>query len=1170
MKKPYIIKRIAILKMPGFPSGMEIMENFSPNINIILGPNASGKSSTARAIQQVIWQNKAGNLIVEASVGLSTDFWEIRIDHTSVSIQRNGQKDEFTGIPAREGKDRYYLALHELIIDNENNLAAEILKQSIGGFDLEAAKTNLGYSGEIKNRGAGEYKHYKLTEENCRRISGEQRDLKKQEVMLESLNQSREDAEAARSLGEFFEKLVQLLEMKMEVEQFALQLDDFPAAMDRISGGECLKIEELEIEIEDADNSIEFAKREIATAEQALKRLKVPQKGAGRETIFELEGRIASVQDLERKLRETNIKVSEAKTRELEALKIIDGEIDMSRWRPLRLEDISVLEKLFQDSNQVQGEKELLIAEMEALSRRLQSTDNPLNDPEKLLEGIKTLANWLKEQTYSGAVPLWSATLLATLAVLIPALTFIAGWTGLLGIILVVLVFLFVLLKYSGEGKNSTAQIREKDFLRSGLAAPGSWEIEQVSERIDELITDLKHGEDVKAIVEKLQNCKVRLEKTDKRLDQVKKLRDKLLAELGVAPELAHADLNNFATLYWFIKHAKDWQDARMQLQVLQSQRHVLQEQTEGELAKCYDLFQSLNFQQAADSMEAKSILEEIKHQETIRNKEVVQIEQKRKQIEDLQKVKVKAQDKLNDIYHLLEVETGSKQLVRTLVEKLEPYRQLCNDHYAAQQQFLKHHHEISAHSHYTKYKEEVEKLTVDQAKERLNACKVKSVELEKIQRHITEIETLVKEKTRGHELEDILNLKEEALEKLAALYERNLSSVTGSLIVEQLKEETRQQNQPKVLKRANELFNRITNGRYELRLQEKDKPGFLAYDTVLRLGQDLSEISTGTRVQLLLSVRLAYVETQESLVKIPILADELLANSDEERAKAIVEALTEISRDGRQVFYFTAQPDEVSKWNVHLRNHPDLQCSIISLKNERGNRINHSELDKEFHRISLFQKVAPAHGESHESYGQKIGVSPFDVLHQECSELSLWYLTQDVPLLYGCFRKGIKCWGQLESYLKHGGFIENFTAHKLLEMKEKIQVLERFMEIYRKGRNKPVDKQTLTDSCTVSPSFIDEVGLLLKEIEGDPEKLIHALRNGEVPRFRQTNIEALEEFLIRENYLTDEPSLTPAEVVIQLSALTSRLDIEADDAEAFLNAVLHGSRFSKNEVRHS
>ena len=75
------------------------------------------------------------------------------------------------------------------------------------------------------------------------------------------------------------------------------------------------------------------------------------------------------------------------------------------------------------------------------------------------------------------------------------------------------------------------------------------------------------------------------------------------------------------------------------------------------------------------------------------------------------------------------------------------------------------------------------------------------------------------------------------------SLYDENLSSVTGNIILSHLKKVTTEQNRPAVFKRAGELFNRITRGRYELILEEKGEPSFRAFDTKNREGLSLGDI---------------------------------------------------------------------------------------------------------------------------------------------------------------------------------------------------------------------------------------------------------------------------------------------------------------------------------------
>ena len=51
----FIINKLKIDSMPGFPDGMPQTFEFSPRINIIHGANATGKSSLARAMSTLFW-----------------------------------------------------------------------------------------------------------------------------------------------------------------------------------------------------------------------------------------------------------------------------------------------------------------------------------------------------------------------------------------------------------------------------------------------------------------------------------------------------------------------------------------------------------------------------------------------------------------------------------------------------------------------------------------------------------------------------------------------------------------------------------------------------------------------------------------------------------------------------------------------------------------------------------------------------------------------------------------------------------------------------------------------------------------------------------------------------------------------------------------------------------
>ncbi|MBS3771024.1 MAG: hypothetical protein KGY69_12310, partial [Bacteroidales bacterium] len=403
----------------------------------------------------------------------------------------------------------------------------------------------------------------------------------------------------------------------------------------------------------------------------------------------------------------------------------------------------------------------------------------------------------------------------------------------------------------------------------------------------------------------------------------------------------------------------------------------------------------------------------------------------------------------------------------------------------------------------------------------------------------------------------DALRKKQNALENLETLYESNVASVTGKLLVDRLKQETKEQNRPAVFIRAKELFNRITSGRYELMLDEQDEAAFRAMDTVLREGQDLSELSTGTQIQLLLSVRLAYIESQETSVKLPILADELLANSDDARARAIIDALVEISREGRQIFYFTAQGDEVAKWESYLASVNDIDYKTIPLTGKQNESVN-LQAQPDFASFKLEQFHVPSpEGKDHDEYGKALEVPAFNLLTDETAQIHLWYLLEDKQLLYNCLKNGLEYWGQLDSYLRNGGKLEGIEDRWIKTLREKVNLLSRFQELYRQGRPRPIDRSVLEQSGAVSEKFIDAVSDLLNSLQGNPEKLVQALKDGQVQGFRKNKMDELEQFLLEQGYMDDQTPMKEEDIWINLKALISNLSIENGEAEKLIERVL-------------
>jgi len=118
------------------------------------------------------------------------------------------------------------------------------------------------------------------------------------------------------------------------------------------------------------------------------------------------------------------------------------------------------------------------------------------------------------------------------------------------------------------------------------------------------------------------------------------------------------------------------------------------------------------------------------------------------------------------------------------------------------------------------------------------------------------------------------------------------------------------------VKSKACELFERFTNNRYTADFSDQ-----MIITSALKNNLKLEELSNGTKCQLLLATRLAFIETQEKDVKYPLFLDECLVGCDDETTKSIIETLEEIASSGRQIFYFSPKRNAPDEWKTVIKD---------------------------------------------------------------------------------------------------------------------------------------------------------------------------------------------------------------------------------------------------------
>jgi hypothetical protein len=316
------------------------------------------------------------------------------------------------------------------------------------------------------------------------------------------------------------------------------------------------------------------------------------------------------------------------------------------------------------------------------------------------------------------------------------------------------------------------------------------------------------------------------------------------------------------------------------------------------------------------------------------------------------------------------------------------------------------------------------------------------------------------------------------------------------------------------------------------------------------------------------LAVRIAYIEEQERGIRLPLVLDDTLANSDEWASREIIEVFVDLAREGRQIFYLTPKAEEMARWQAALETTPDgPDWRPIDLAEVR--RLEEAQLVPRIPVQSRSQSVPEPKGLSHKEYGDALripGIDPWG----DPGAVHLWHLVTETEVLYALLAEGIQNWGQLQA-LAETGRTENLVGKGAEPRRRRLFARARCVEVlcrvWRQGRGRPVERGTIVASGAVSDTFLERVGGLVEELRGSAEALIDALRSGGVKRFPRSKIDDLEEYLEAEGYLDARDPLDEADLrVAALRALAAEIEtghLSAEDVNELLALVLGWPRAS-------
>ena len=274
-----------------------------------------------------------------------------------------------------------------------------------------------------------------------------------------------------------------------------------------------------------------------------------------------------------------------------------------------------------------------------------------------------------------------------------------------------------------------------------------------------------------------------------------------------------------------------------------------------------------------------------------------------------------------------------------------------------------------------------------------------------------------------------------------------------------------------------------------------------------------------------LLALRLAWTEAQEQGGEsLPLFLDEALTTSDEDRFAVMARSLERIARAEarpRQVFYLSARRHEGALWEGATGVKP----ATIDLA---AIRFPGSASAPEAYRIEASPSLPTPSKRSAEEYASLLGVPVLDPYRPQGDIHVFHALRDDLPRLHALMDTWrILSLGQLEALLASDAAPVALGAPvDRSRLQRRCRALRVWIDLWRQGRGRPVDRGVLEESRAVSAVFIDRAADLAERLHGDGEALVNALRTGELEHFRAAKAEELLHWLTDEGYIDSRQRL--------------------------------------------
>jgi uncharacterized protein YhaN len=1099
------LTRLEVESLPGVSGGFTLEPR--AGVNVIVGPNTSGKSSLVRAIRGLLWPaatpGAARDLLTAEFAGANGSLTVSRRADGALIWTRDSHEVASPRLPTEHLRDRYELGLLDLVerrgAGGDRAFAAEIRRQMTGGFDLDLTGDRLfpRAPGQTTKR----LNEWRQANQNCAEHERLHRDLHDRERRLDTWRDEWAEASAQGRAAEALRAALAVEDARTALAAAEERVAMFPPNLAAFRADDQPSLSVMLKRVEQAESEISAGRRRLDDTRARIEALRLSRR-ADTPLPAAVEALIEAWRNAEVARESAAVALAGARRQhEIAAAEMGDD----NEWvgDPDRAA-LAKLARLFVDAEEARARK---MAADALLSERLLSEGVAAGPTEPAAVAVAALERWLAAPIMSMAWPLLTAA--AGLALLtVPAL-FRQSVGGLPGLSMVIGTLL-IAAGMAGSGRTWRARrIRSAraEEARRALAAAGLTEAERALAAVDRVAAAAArdHWRREATRHELIDAWRIRL------YDDRERATGRLTALESEAADLKKAcglggELNGRGVLHDAETAARLRESVAVEARV----RAELEKRAENEEERAARVHAALTMAgepMPADAAAAGATLRD--WQQRLKTLSALNdtTDQLREQLEEAARRRDSAAADLARWRARLSLApdgTGDDQ-VAVLADRFPAWCEAAEARDAAR---------AALAARLAAADPELLALPREAVAERLaGAESAPSVATELLQR-ITALDTELRAARAGRGLEQALAERDRTVERLVDERSTARRAALAGWLLSNLREQHAATAQPAVLETAATLLRRFTRGRHRLELLGGTgvEAEFAALDEQTGQHQSLAELSDGTRAQLLLAVRLAFITAMESGEPLPLFLDEALTTTDLDRFAAMAGALGELAREqGRQIFYLTSQPHDAGAWRQALAGRGLPEPHVIDLATVRS--LAGAATAEQLAPSAPPAVPVPAPGpDGLNAWRRAVGVPPFDPRLDAKAHHVDWLLLDDAGLLHRLTVAGASYVGPLLAATTHLVDAGVLDAPMEARLRERICALEEFIAGWRRGRGRAVTPDDIDRSGVVSAAMRGPVLDLLARVEGDAKALKANLP--QVPRLQDKVTERLLEHL--------------------------------------------------------